>query len=184
MEARITVTADHAGDHLEVSVAPTTGAVMSQDDLDRVFDRFVRRDDRGSGTGLGLSIVKSLVDLQGGSIDVKSKLVDEGTTFTVLVPAEPPLGEPGGAPAGHPGEAGTGRRRRARRWAGPIAASLEPYGVQTGIATDGEEALAIERLREGGFDAITLDLMMEGDERPRRARASCAPTRSCAARPS
>ena len=60
---------------------------MAQEDLDHVFDRFVRRDDTGAGTGLGLSIVRSLVDLQGGTIDVRSQ-VGEGTVFTVRLPAE------------------------------------------------------------------------------------------------
>ena len=151
---RITVTADQAGDRLELSVADN-GRGMTPDDLDRVFDRFVRRDDGGPGTGLGLSIVKSLVDLQGGSIDVKST-VGEGTTFTVALPAEP-----------------AGRQEEPRRAirgkrvlvvddeqvvARAIAASLEGYGVHTEIATDGDLALA--RLRSDRFDAITLDMMM------------------------
>ena len=41
-----------------------------------------------------------------------------------------------------------------------IAANLEPFEVRTEIATSGEEAIA--RLREGGFDALTLDLKMDG----------------------
>ena len=40
---------------------------------------------RGPGTGLGLSIVKSLVELHGGSIDVRSEL-GIGTTFTISLP--------------------------------------------------------------------------------------------------
>ena len=131
---------------------------MTQDDLGRVFDRFVRRDDGGgTGTGLGLSIVRSLVDLQGGSIDVKST-VDEGTIFTVLLPAEP---------AGHqeaPRHAIRGKRVLVvddeEEVARAIAAGLEPYGVTAEIATDGDQAL--ERLRSDRFDAITLDMMIEG----------------------
>jgi len=154
---RITVTADQVGDNLEVSVADN-GRGMTQEDLDRVFDRFVRRDDGGTGTGLGLSIVRSLVDLQGGSIDVKST-VGEGTTFTVVLPAEP---------AGHretPRQAIKGKRVLVvddeEKVARAIAASLQPYGVETEVATGG--AAALERLRSAHFDAITLDVMMEGE---------------------
>ena len=62
----ITVIADGEGQDIALSVADD-GQGMAQEDLDHVFDRFVRRDDTGAGTGLGLSIVRSLVDLQGGT---------------------------------------------------------------------------------------------------------------------
>lgn len=153
---RITVTADQAGNRLEVSVADN-GRGMTQEDLARVFDRFVRRDDGGTGTGLGLSIVKSLVDLQGGSIEVKST-VDEGTTFTVALPAEPAGDQES------PRQAIRGKRVLVvddeEDAARAIAATLEVYGVETEVATDG--AVALERLRGDRFDAITLDVMMDG----------------------
>ena len=81
---RIAVTAYDGGLRLAVS---DTGRGMTPEDVDHAFDRFVRRDEGGIGTGLGLSIVKSLVDLQGGSIEVDST-VGQGSTFTVLLPAE------------------------------------------------------------------------------------------------
>ena len=83
----VTVIADGDGQEVELSVADD-GRGMTQEDLDQVFDRFVRRDDdAGGGTGLGLSIVRSLVDLQGGTVDVRSH-VGEGTVFSVRLPAE------------------------------------------------------------------------------------------------
>ena len=154
---RITVTADRAYEGIDIAVSDS-GRGMSQEEIDQAFDRFVRREDGGSGTGLGLSIVKSLVDLQGGSIDVTSK-PDEGTTFTVHLPAEPEggMGEP-------PRGAIRGKRVLVvddeRPIADLIVAKLAPFEVEAEIATSGEAAL--ERLREGQFDAVTLDLMMDG----------------------
>jgi signal transduction histidine kinase/CheY-like chemotaxis protein len=154
---RITVTADRAGDQVEVTVADN-GRGMTEEDLERVFDRFVRRDEGGAGTGLGLSIVRSLVDLQGGSIEVKSTL-GEGTTFTVFLPAEP-----AGGRQEAPRQAIRGKRVLVvdddQEVARVTAASLAPYEVETEIATDGDRAL--ERLRSGRFDAITLEVMMDG----------------------
>ena len=154
---RITVTADQAGDQIEVTVADN-GRGMTMEDLDRVFDRFVRRDEGGAGTGLGLSIVRSLVDLQGGSIEVKSA-VGEGTTFSVFLPAEP-----GRNRQEAPRQAIRGKRVLVvddeKEAARAIAASLVPYEVETEIATDGDRVL--ERLRSGRFDAITLDMMKDG----------------------
>jgi signal transduction histidine kinase/HAMP domain-containing protein/CheY-like chemotaxis protein len=83
---RITVALRAVSGGLQLEVSDT-GRGMSAEDAAQVFDRFVRRHDGGSGTGLGLSIVKSLVDLQGGSIDVQSE-VGKGSTFRVNLPAE------------------------------------------------------------------------------------------------
>ncbi|MFD2617965.1 sensor histidine kinase [Terrilactibacillus laevilacticus] len=66
-----------------------TGQGIPEEELPYIFDRFYRIEKSRSrdygGTGLGLSIVKKLVDLQGGSIHVESKL-DVGTTFTLTFP--------------------------------------------------------------------------------------------------
>lgn len=66
-----------------------TGIGIEKGNLNRIFDRFEQADNNTTriygGSGLGLSIVKKLLDLQGGSIDVKSEL-NQGTTFTVSIP--------------------------------------------------------------------------------------------------
>ena len=83
----ITVTLGAEGGTVDIAVTDT-GRGMTPEDLEHAFDRFVRREDGSSGSGLGLWIVKSLVDLQGGTIDVDTK-VGAGSTFTVRLPAEP-----------------------------------------------------------------------------------------------
>lgn len=66
------------------------GAGIAPEDLARIFEPFYRtaHSDRQAiqGTGLGLAIVKRLVELQNGSIEVRST-VGLGSTFIVRLPA-------------------------------------------------------------------------------------------------
>ena len=69
-----------------------TGIGIEPAELPRIFDRFFRgsraNEARGSGSGLGLAIVRGIVEMHGGSISVESRL-GVGTTFRVLLPAQP-----------------------------------------------------------------------------------------------
>jgi PAS domain S-box-containing protein len=75
--------------HIEVSVNDT-GEGIAPEFLPYVFDRFQQGDAsttrRHGGLGLGLAIVKQLVELHGGTVDVRSDGIDKGTTFTVHLP--------------------------------------------------------------------------------------------------
>jgi signal transduction histidine kinase len=63
------------------------GLGISEEDLSKIFEPFVRGENAGNiaGTGLGLSIVKKALDLIGGSITVTSK-PGEGSVFSVIIP--------------------------------------------------------------------------------------------------
>jgi signal transduction histidine kinase len=74
------------------------GEGIRPDELDRIFDRFARAQQRraSDGAGLGLSIVQPIVDAHHGRIDVQSQ-PGEGTTFTLWIPADQPVGDSGEA---------------------------------------------------------------------------------------
>lgn len=66
-----------------------TGPGISQDEQNRVFEKFYRATnapDGVIGSGLGLAIVKSIVDSHQGRVWVESVL-GKGSTFVVLLPA-------------------------------------------------------------------------------------------------
>lgn len=58
-----------------------TGSGISDDKIDKIFDRFIMANNQVQGTGLGLSISKIIVEKLGGKIAVQSKM-ETGTTFT------------------------------------------------------------------------------------------------------
>jgi len=65
-----------------------TGMGIPKEALPKIFERFYRVNRQGKhikGTGLGLAIVHKIVMMHGGTIEVESQ-VDQGTTFTVLLP--------------------------------------------------------------------------------------------------
>ena len=73
-------------DEETVTIAVTNyGYVIPEDELPLIFNKFYRveqsRSTHTGGTGLGLAIAKSVVEMHGGSIQVKSDL--DGTVFTV-----------------------------------------------------------------------------------------------------
>jgi PAS domain S-box-containing protein len=65
-----------------------TGTGIPRRVLDRIFEPFFTTKQVGKGTGLGLSTAQAIARSHGGLIVVRS-VEDEGTTFSVLLPADP-----------------------------------------------------------------------------------------------
>jgi CheY-like chemotaxis protein len=90
---RAKVTVRTTGGQCQIIVSDT-GAGIASELLPYVFDRFWRTEapdeHRYSGLGLGLSLAKRLVELHGGTISATSGGLNNGATFTVLLPRVAP----------------------------------------------------------------------------------------------
>ena len=152
------------------------GIGMSESFQAHLFEAFSREESSGvskiEGAGLGLSIVKRIVDLAGGTIQVKSKS-GEGSTFTVELPLKIMTDEEIAAFSKSRNESTDipteekliGRRvllvednEMNREIATDI---LTEAGLQVEEAEDGE--LAVEAVMEKGieyYDFILMDIQM------------------------
>lgn len=85
-------------EHNQVRVdVSDTGVGVSPGDQEKIFTRFFRSCNRSTqdvpGAGLGLAITRSLVEMQGGEINVTSTL-GKGSTFTFTLPVMPIAAHP------------------------------------------------------------------------------------------
>ncbi len=83
----VSVSALKFGDKTEIIVADN-GVGISEEHIDKIWTRFYRvddvRNDEYGSNGLGLSMVKSIIELHGGEITVKSSL-GRGTEFRIML---------------------------------------------------------------------------------------------------
>jgi heavy metal sensor kinase len=88
-EVRVTVAQLKDNPTLQITLADT-GTGIGARDLPLVFNRFFRCDESRSlpGTGLGLSLARAVARVHGGDIEVTSRK-EQGSTFTVTLPAQP-----------------------------------------------------------------------------------------------
>ena len=143
-----------------------TGPGIAREDIPKVFEQFRQLDGRATrragGTGLGLSIVKKLVELLGGTLEVRSE-VGHGSSFLLRLP----IGDDGPAPpppqprAGD--EAGKGLILAIdddERFQALLRETLRGLPVEVRCTSDGAEGLRLAAQLKP--DAITLDVMMPG----------------------
>jgi len=147
-----------------------TGKGIRKRDLNRLFDKFRTLDTLAAsqykGAGLGLSICKGLVEMQGGTIWVKSTY-RQGSTFCFTLPAEAEAArldyeEVGTAERLKPSRATAGTRVLVvddePDQVTLISKILQEEGYRIAKAYDGRQA--IESVKRSRPDLIILDLMM------------------------
>ena len=145
-----------------------TGIGISENKLEHVFDDFKQIANENSrlygGTGLGLAIVKQLVEYQGGTVSVQSK-IDIGSTFsfilsfkkiTPLTPAT--LSTSTQAPAPAPKNVKVLIVEDVALNQLLMKTFLVEFGFQFDIADNGK--IAIEKLQQSNYDIILMDLQM------------------------
>jgi CheY-like chemotaxis protein len=152
------------GDYVRLRISDS-GCGISPERLPRLFDPFFTTKDAGQGAGLGLATVFGIVKQHGGWITAES-VVNEGTTFTILLPAvaaEDAVVEPKKQPRSTGGtetvlmvEDEGGVRRLARR-------VLEQAGYRVIEAESGAEGLEVWEANRETIDIVLTDIIMPGD---------------------
>ena len=164
-----------------------TGIGIKNEDLDKIFERFVQADrspaQRRQGTGLGLVISRKLARLMGGDITVKS-VPGEGSVFTFQakfreLPVEDYLpGKPGDVPASAPLPLAKKKKSILVVDDHPVNALfakrlLSKAGHEVHAVQDGSEVLAA--IAEHRYNLILMDIAMsemDGLEATRLVRES------------
>ncbi|HYV31690.1 MAG TPA: ATP-binding protein, partial [Candidatus Binatia bacterium] len=73
------------GDTAVVAEVEDTGSGIPQEYLAKIFDPFFTTKPTGVGTGLGLPVSKKIIELHGGTLEIKNKPQGNGVTVTILL---------------------------------------------------------------------------------------------------
>jgi signal transduction histidine kinase len=95
LPGRVTVRGRRDGEKEVVLEVIDTGPGIPEAEIERVFERFYRRDEsrKQEGFGLGLAIARRMVSVMGGEIGAHS-VEGQGSTFWVRLPAAQPTPTP------------------------------------------------------------------------------------------
>ncbi|HWU48958.1 MAG TPA: response regulator [Asticcacaulis sp.] len=155
-------------------VVSDTGIGIPDDKLAVIFDKFTQADEtitrRFGGSGLGLSIARSLAQLMGGDISVRSQR-GEGSSFHLsltLPRTEPPAPEAAPRPDYRPAVPADGTPpcvlivEDYEPNIMVLSLMLEELGYATRSAGSGPEALRLIREADLPFHAVLMDVQMHG----------------------
>jgi two-component system, chemotaxis family, CheB/CheR fusion protein len=164
--------------HVAIRVRDT-GIGIAADQLERVFDMFTQVDtslERSlNGLGIGLTLVKTLTEMHGGSVEVRSDGVGQGSEFVVRLPMAVETDSTASRPMAAQGVAATPLRILIvddnRESVDMLAILLQFAGHETFAAHDG--LAAVEAAATLDPDVILLDIglpVLNGYEAARRIR--------------
>ena len=184
--SNVRVECEHAGDCIALAVQDE-GVGIAPDMQAHIFDLFVQQEqtiDRAhGGLGLGLAIVRSLVEMHGGRVGVRSEGDGRGSRFTIELPVAQALGaERRSLPAGggfRSIENGALRILIVDDNADAVVTlgeALTLIGHSVQVAHDGESALGVASEFRPDVALIDIGLpRMDGYELARKLRALPAP---------
>ena len=184
---RIRLSVVDTNEHQLAIAVTDTGIGIPADKHDMIFDAFCQVDGstsrRFGGTGLGLSISRSLAQLLGGEIQLHSQ-VDEGSTFTLILPFNPAVEAvapaamsvhdtvvinddidtmPTGAAPAEASSHFAGKRVLLVdddvRNIYAMSSILEEMGLDVDTARNGQQALEMLK-RDPDIDLVLMDMMM------------------------
>jgi signal transduction histidine kinase/ActR/RegA family two-component response regulator len=171
--SRVWVQAAREGDRVRV-VIKDEGTGIEPDRLPVIFEAFYQPPEtrpRTSGLGLGLAISRSLVELHGGTLEVRSDGAGKGTEGTFEIPASARVA------TSLPTMATAGSRRKLLLvednddTARSLKNALEQLGYVVALAHNGPVALNVARTFDP--DVVLMDIglpVMDGWELARRLR--------------
>ncbi|WP_101068152.1 ATP-binding protein [Roseovarius salinarum] len=169
---------DAPDDRVEIRIGDT-GVGIRRDELDRIFDDYVRLGEaaQAQGSGLGLGIVRHLTELMDGEIGAESE-PGEGSLFWVRLPLPAAGAAVAGTPAGPVAAEGGApmdvlivEDNAANRFV--LEEMLHKDGHRVTVTADGTAGVA--RAAAQSFDVILMDISMpglDGADAARRIRAS------------
>ena len=87
-DSKIKITLQETESNIEVKIKDN-GIGISEEAMDRIFEKFYQEDEshNNTGNGLGLPLVKTILDLYNANISVESK-INEGSTFIIELPLQ------------------------------------------------------------------------------------------------
>ncbi|MDV2989092.1 MAG: PAS domain S-box protein [Dehalogenimonas sp.] len=159
----LTVKTAHPDGYIRISITDD-GSGMTDEVKSKLFQPFFTTKEPGEGTGLGLSLSLGIINEHGGSIRVESK-PGTGTTFFIELPVTQLDTIPQAKPESVHSEQVMRKSRILVVDDEPSVGSL----IKTILNSQGHEVVVcqdpqqgLDRLSEGTFDCIILDIRMPG----------------------